>query len=70
MEARRNANDRRWDCFQHLSFGHLLRGLKPRSLYLARPPVTHDTAIQDTEAVAATIGRMTPARYGFGGPPE
>ena len=21
MEARRNANDRRWDCLQHLSFG-------------------------------------------------
>ena len=37
---------------------------KRDSLRLARPPVAHDTVIQDTLTAADTIGRMTPADYG------
>ncbi len=42
---------------------HQLLGINPRSLFLARLPVTHDTLTLDTVTVAGTIGRMTDARY-------
>ncbi len=49
--------------------GVIYPNLKRLGLLLATQPVTHDTVIQATEAAAGTIGRMTPAYYGFGGPP-
>ena len=38
-------------------------------LRLTRLPVTRDTVLQDTLAGVDTIGRLTPAYYGFCYPP-
>ena len=42
---------------------------KGGGLLLATQLAAHDTVLQDTVAAAGTIGRLTPAYYGFCDPP-